>query len=61
MATFKVFVRTDKVGSKVEDVLELDDDTVRNEDGSLNTEAIDEAAREFLNNLMEWGWHEVES
>lgn len=56
----KVRVRTSKVGSACEDVIELNDEDYKNEDGSLDMEAIDEAARDAMSNMMEWGWEEVE-
>jgi len=60
MAKFILYVRTNKVGSKCEMELDLPDEDALNEDGTVNAEAVDEMAREYLSNLMEWGWERTD-
>lgn len=48
----RVWARTDVVGSMTEDVIEVEDD--------LTEKEIDEEARAYLCNFVEWGWNEVE-
>lgn len=47
-----VWIRTDVVGSEVEDTLELDD--------NLTDEEIEREARDYIFNFIEWGWMKVE-
>jgi hypothetical protein len=47
-----VWIRTDVVGSEVEDTLELDD--------NLTDEEIESEARDYIFNFIEWGWMKVE-
>lgn len=47
-----VWIRTDVVGSEVEDTLELDD--------NLTDEEIEREARDYIFNYIEWGWMKVE-
>lgn len=52
-------VSTDMVGSEVERVLELDDDTFLNEDGTPKTDLIEEEVRGWMFNHIEWGFKVV--
>jgi len=56
----KVRVSTNMVGSECEDVLELYREDYMKADGSLDEEAVEEAARDWMFNHIEWSW-EVES
>lgn len=47
-----VWIRTDVVGSEVEDTIELDD--------NLTDEEIEREARDYIFNFIEWGWMKVE-
>lgn len=52
-------VSTDMVGSEVERVLELDDDTFLNEDGTPKIDLIEEEVRDWMFNHIEWGFEVV--
>lgn len=47
----RVWAHTDIAGSMTEDVIEVEDD--------LTEEQIDEEARDYIFNFVEWGWDEV--
>lgn len=55
----RVWVRTDKVGSKCEDVFEIDDEGLPG-DKSKRDAAIEEQALEAVWGMSEWGWQEIE-
>ena len=48
----RVWTHTDIVGSMTEDVIEVED--------GLTEEQIDEEAKEYIFNFIEWGWNEIE-
>lgn len=48
----RVWAHTDVVGSMTEDVIEVEDD--------LTEEQIEEEARDYIFNFVEWGWDKVE-
>ena len=52
-------VSTDMNGSEVERVLELDDATFLNADGTPNTDLIEEEVRDWMFNHIEWGFEVV--
>ena len=49
----KVYVSVGLVGCKRTETIELEDD-------GLSDEAIEEIAKEWLNETIEWGWKKVE-
>lgn len=53
---FTLYASTNKVGSECTWDFEVDDEDALNEDGTVNTDAVDEVAKEYLSNIMEWGW-----
>ncbi len=46
----KIYASTGKVGSKIEDVIEIEDDTTEEE--------IEEMAKDWLFNTIDWGYCE---
>ena len=52
----KVFVRTNKVGSKCEDYIEID----REEWEAMSDNEKDDCCQDVAFAMFEWGWHEVE-
>jgi hypothetical protein len=53
---FILKARTNKVGSESETEFEVDDEEALNPDGTINEAKVDEVAREFLANIIEWNW-----
>ncbi len=57
---FKITVSTDKVGSQVEKIVEIDDEELANyEDDSEREGFIEEYCQEEVNNMINWGYHKV--
>lgn len=56
MTKIIVRARTSKVGSTVETEFEVDLDEYRDENGKIDSRAIDEVAMDYLWNLVEWDW-----
>lgn len=52
MRKFRVWVSTNRVGSKVEDTFEIEDPKATQED-------IEVEAREIMYNMIEWSFEEV--
>lgn len=48
----KVYASTSKLGSKVERVIEVEDDAT--------DEMIDESATDTMHELIQWGWDRVQ-
>jgi hypothetical protein len=60
MKLFKVWINTDKVGSKCEDIVEIDEETLDElEDDEARLEYIEHECREVAFNMMEWGFEPV--
>jgi hypothetical protein len=56
----KAHIRTDKVGSKVEDIIEIPDEELEGYSEADQTEIIDTYVMEWVWNHAEWGWSEVQ-
>jgi hypothetical protein len=53
----RVWVNTNRVGSQVEDELELaDEDVVAGEEGLLFLES---AAQDYMFQMIDWGWEQI--
>ncbi len=52
----EVVVATDKVGSRCSREIDLDDNDYRKSDGSVDTDAVEEVARDVMFEMIEWSW-----
>lgn len=55
----KVYVSTDRVGSRVEREIDIDDEDLEGLDDSERQSYLEEIAKEEMFNLFEWGWEEA--
>jgi hypothetical protein len=55
----KVWIATDKVGSKCERTVEVPDEELEGLDEQQRQEHFEEYAREEIWNMAEWGWKEM--
>jgi hypothetical protein len=56
----KVWIATDKVGSKCERIVEVPDEELEDMDDQQRQEYFEEYASEEIWNMAEWGWKEFE-
>ena len=56
----KVFVSTNKVGSRCESEIEIDDSELEGYEGSEREEFITESCRDAMFEMIEWGYEEAE-
>ena len=56
----RVYVHTNKVGSKCEDTIEVPDDEIKGMDEKELNEYLESMARDVINNWMDWGWRIIE-
>ena len=57
---FRVTVRTNKVGSEIEDEVEIDDEDLEGLDEADRAKAIEEACRETAFSWVDWAWEPIE-
>jgi len=55
----RMYVRTNKVGSDVEDVFEIDDEELEGMDEKEREDYISEIVSDWKDNYMDWGWEEI--
>jgi hypothetical protein len=53
-----VHAQTNKIGSRCEETVEIDDEDLEGLEGYERELAIDDIAREVMFGLIEWGWEE---
>ncbi len=61
MAKFRVWVATNKVGSKCEDTFEIPDEDLAGLVLGDRQDAIEEQAQEALTSMYDYGWEELDS
>lgn len=56
---FLLYVETGFVGARHEEEIEIDDEEYNDMTAYERDTYLDDAAREFMNNQIEYGWEEV--
>jgi hypothetical protein len=55
----KVYVRTDRVGSRVEREIEVPDDDLYGLEDHERAGVLEEHAKDVMFDMFEWGWDEI--
>ena len=57
---FKIWVATNKVGSRMESIVEIDDEDLEDLDENERCKIINDQCSEYIWDMIEWSWEEME-